>query len=131
MCEIRYHNKRFEIVVSKIFCVFKIRSPASLRKFRGNENFSNHDIFTIFVNLAFLPRLLPGIEHALVLCIAVCFPKKGHVIQITCHSGISSVSLASQTHFRKKGKSLVNCGYKPVWSNHIAVFCHIMHYITV
>ena len=40
--EIRYRNKRFEIVVSKIFRVFKVRSPASLRNFRDNENFSNY-----------------------------------------------------------------------------------------
>ena len=41
-CEIRYSNKHFEIFVSKIFRVFKIRSPASLRNFRDNENFSNY-----------------------------------------------------------------------------------------
>ena len=38
-------------------------------------------------------------------------------------------SLASQTHFRKRGKGLVNCVYKPcpggtVRPNHVAVFCH-------
>ena len=48
-------------------------------------------------------------------------------------------SLASQTHFRKRGKGLVNSVYKPcpgalyctVRPNHVAVFCHMMHYIIV
>ena len=53
------------------------------------------------------------------------------------HNYLVRASLASQTHFcEKKGKDLVNCVYKPclaviVWSNHVAVFCHMMHYITV
>ena len=47
-------------------------------------------------------------------------------------------SLASQIHFRKKRKGQVNCVYKlcalphcTVQSNHVAVFCHMTHYISV
>ena len=47
-------------------------------------------------------------------------------------------SLASQTHFReKKGRVwwTVYTSYVPlhyrVWSNHVEVFCHMTHYITV
>ena len=46
-------------------------------------------------------------------------------------------SLTSQIHFRKRGKGLVNCvtnrvpPHCTVRSNHIAVFCHMTHHITV
>ena len=52
-------------------------------------------------------------------------------------SPVSCCSLASQTHFRKRGKGLVNCVYKSCptalysQSNHVALFCHMTHYINV
>ena len=45
--------------------------------------------------------------------------------------------LASQTHFHKRGKGVVNCVYNcvsphnTVCSNHVTVSCHISHYITI
>ena len=50
------------------------------------------------------------------------------------HMSTTQLSLANQTHFRKRGKGLVNCVHKPCLGalySHVAVFCHMMHYIIV
>ena len=49
------------------------------------------------------------------------------------HCGLQTLfghSLASQTHFCRKRKSLVNCLYKPCPA-HIVAHCHMTHHVTV
>ena len=56
-------------------------------------------------------------------------------IECTQMKSMTMPSLTDQTHFRKTGKGLVNWSRVPLYctvrSNHVAVFCHIIHYIIV
>ena len=76
-----------------------------------------------------------GLTHEEELCV---HQSRTNVSMLPCECVWSAdfkqtYSLASQTHFCRKGKGLVNCVYKPcllhcrVRSNHTEVFCHMTH----
>ena len=79
------------------------------------------------------------VSWGVILCLQVLTKCMDAPLQMCVASKLwTDIVLRARTmHFWKKRKGLVKCVYKPcllhctVWANHVAVFCHLTHHITV